>query len=104
MKSNVVIIGGGFGGLRAAKALAGDDVDIVLLDRTNHHLFQPLLSFEHAEIATDPDQRKAFLTFIVIGGGPTGVEMAGAIAEIAHKTMLGDFREINPAARRRIRR
>ncbi|MGL4540558.1 MAG: NAD(P)/FAD-dependent oxidoreductase [Candidatus Rhabdochlamydia sp.] len=189
-KSKVIIIGGGFGGLNAAKALKKADVDILLIDKTNYHLFQPLLyevataalspgeiatplreilrhqenvsvimgevadinteqkqvilsnqawfeydylivatgarhsyfgndqwevfapglktipdalsireqiliSFERAERA-DFGDILPYLTFVVIGGGPTGVEMAGAIAEIAYKTMFKNFRKINP--------
>jgi NADH:ubiquinone reductase (H+-translocating) len=55
-----------------------------------------LMAFEHAEAATAPEQRRRFLTFVVIGGGPTGVEMAGAIAELAHVALRHDFRSINP--------
>lgn len=191
-KKRVVIIGGGFGGLNAAKKLANTDFDVILVDRTNHHLFQPLLyqvataalspsdiarpiraifkdaqniqvildevlnidkernivslkdegniafdylivavgarhsyfgkdqwekyapglktledaltirekillSFERAEITENPVEREQYLNFVVVGGGPTGVEMAGAIAEIARESMLSDFRNINPA-------
>ena len=190
MKPKIVIIGGGFAGLNAAKSLAKKNVEITLIDKTNHHLFQPLLyqvataalspgeiavpirailkrqknakvilrevgaisktenkvylknkdsyefdyliiatgarhsyfgknewekfapglknitdalkirermllSFERAEAEDDPQKQKAYLTFVIVGGGPTGVEMAGSIAEIAHQTMLGDFRNIN---------
>ena len=55
-----------------------------------------LMAFEHAEAAAAPEQRRRFLTFVVIGGGPTGVEMAGAIAELAHVALRHDFRSINP--------
>ncbi len=186
----VVIIGGGFGGLSAARALDGAPVQVILVDRTNHHLFQPLLyqvataglspadiakpirsilrnqrnvtcvmaevtgidvetrtvtsvqgtfsydhlilatgtrhsyfghnewealapglkslqdaieirrrvltAFEEAEKIEDLDRRRAHMTFIVVGGGPTGVEMAGAIAELAHRTLSEDFRRIDP--------
>jgi NADH:ubiquinone reductase (H+-translocating) len=186
----IVIIGGGFGGLYAAKELMHQPVLVTLLDRTNHHLFQPLLyqvataglspgdiaqpirhilneadnveillaavdrvdvaqkvvlwgdkqipydyliiaagarhsyfghpeweqfapglknledalelrrrilsAFEAAEITQDPDERKKALTFVVVGGGPTGVEMAGAIAELAHRTLADDFHHVNP--------
>jgi len=186
----VVIVGGGFGGISAARALKDTPVRVILLDRTNHHLFQPLLyqvataglspadiakpirsvlrdqenttvimsevlaiqperrevvtqdgaicydhlivatgarhsyfghdeweslapglkslhdaiglrrriltAFEEAEKSTSPEVREAFLTFVVVGGGPTGVEMAGAIAELAHKTLARDFRHIDP--------
>jgi NADH:ubiquinone reductase (H+-translocating) len=194
-KPRVVVIGCGFGGLEACRALQGADVDITLVDRTNHHLFQPLLyqvataglsapaiaapvrhlfrqqanvttllgevvavdaaarlvrladggtlpyehlvvaagathsyfgrddwarfapglktladafeirrrvllAFEAAEKEADPDLRAAWLTFVVIGGGPTGVEMAGTLAEIARRTLPGEFRRIDPAAAR----
>jgi NADH dehydrogenase len=186
----VVIIGGGFGGLYAAKALGGKDVEVVVLDRTNYHLFQPLLyqvataalspgdiaspirsilrkhrnvsvqlgevksvdlakqkinleereltydalivatgarhayfghseweplapglkslddalemrrrilfAFEAAEVETDLARRAALLTFVIVGGGPTGVELAGAIAEISRHTVARDFRSIDP--------
>ena len=187
----VVIVGGGFGGLAAARALAKAPVEVTLVDRHNHHLFQPLLyqvataalspaeiaapirsilrdqanahvrldtvtgvcaarrqlslasgdtvgydwlilatgarhsyfgndqwashapglktlddalavrrrvllALERAESERDPAKRKALLTFVVIGGGPTGVEMAGAIAELARKSVSRDFRSITP--------
>ena len=187
----VVVIGAGFGGLAATRALAGAPVSITLVDQRNHHLFQPLLyqvataalspadiagpirsilaeqenvrvmldtavgidtrqcqvqlasgkrldfdrlviatgarhsyfgrdewarhapglktiedatavrrkvllALEQAEQETDPRRRDALLTFVVIGGGPTGVEMAGAIAELAHRSVNRDFRSITP--------
>ena len=55
-----------------------------------------LLAFEQAEAASDPDHRAALLTFVVVGGGPTGVELAGAIAELAGKALAADFRSIDP--------
>ncbi len=191
MKKHVVIVGGGFGGLYAAKRLKNAPVEVTLIDRRNHHLFQPLLyqvatgalspadiasplrgllrhqknarvllgevvdfdtgkkrvvlrdgtidydllivaagagnhyfgnddwrryapslktvedateirrriltAFEAAERATDPDEIRAWLTFVVIGGGPTGVELAGALAEVAHHALKNEFRHINPA-------
>ncbi len=192
LRSNplVIIIGGGFGGLYAAKELAKSPVEITLLDRKNHHVFQPLLyqvataglspanisapirsilrkqknvevllaeakhidvankqvitdgltlpydyliiatgarhsyfgkdewekyapglksledaleirrriltAFESAEKAATPEEKTATLTFIIVGGGPTGVELAGAIAEIAKFTLVKDFRHIDP--------
>jgi len=191
----VVIVGGGFGGLNAAKALGGTETSVTLIDRRNHHLFQPLLyevataglspseiafpirsilrkhrnirvlladvtgvdvesgsvslddgtalsydylvvatgathsyfghdgwtrdapglktiedaieirrrillRFEEAERSIDADERRRLLTFVVIGGGPTGVELAGAIAGIATRTMASDFRSIDPGAAR----
>jgi NADH dehydrogenase len=59
-----------------------------------------LLAFEHAEQVSDPELRRALLTFVVIGGGPTGVEMAGAFAEMAHHTLRRDFRNFDPRAAR----
>lgn len=187
MGHRVVIVGGGFGGLTAARRLKRAKVEITLIDRTNHHLFQPLLYqvatgglspadiaspiryvlrrqknvrviedtvldirdeavlttsgqipydtlvlatgathhyFGHEEwekhapgLKTLPDATRlramileAFeeaertgrqeLTFLVVGGGPTGVEMAGAIAEMARHTLRRDFRTIDPAAAR----
>lgn len=192
-RPRVVIIGCGFGGLEAARALRHAAVDITVLERTNHHLFQPLLyqvataglsapaiaapvrhlfrnqanvttllgqvtaidvaarqvrladghaigydhlvvaagathsyfgrddwapfapglktlddafeirrrillAFEEAEKESDPARREAWLTFAVIGGGPTGVEMAGTLAEIARHTLAGEFRRIDPAS------
>jgi NADH:ubiquinone reductase (H+-translocating) len=190
-RARVVIVGGGFGGLQAAKALADAPLQVTLVDRRNHHLFQPLLyqvataalspadiaqpirsvlrgqsnvdvvlaevdamdvtakeivlsenmgrlpydylilaagahhayfghdewepnapglktledalnirrriltSFEEAEREPDPARRKALMTFVVVGGGPTGVEMAGAIAEIARFSLARDFRHID---------
>ncbi len=190
----VVIVGGGFGGLSAAQALAGAPVQIMLIDRSNHHLFQPLLyqvataglspadvakpirsilryqknvevildevvsispttrtiqtqettisydylivatgarhayfghkdweahapglktlgdaidirrrvllAFERAEKARDESERRECMTFVVVGGGPTGVEMAGAIAELGNFTLRKDFRKIDPSQAR----
>ena len=192
MKKNVVIIGGGFGGLKAAKVLSDypDLVDVTLIDKRNYHLFQPLLyqvataglspadiampirhvlsdaknvtvyldeikavhpennslestgvgvkydylilacgathsyfgkdhweefapglktlemateirrrilmAFESAEKESDETRQKHWLTFVIVGAGPTGVEMAGAISEIAKQTLEADFRNINP--------
>ncbi len=194
MSKKVVIIGGGFGGLTAAKALKNADVEITLIDKTNHHLFQPLLyqvataalspgdiaapirgimrkqknirvilgeveridvdkkqvilnnhhydydyliiatgsitsyygkdeweefapglktvsdalriregmllSFEKAELTDDENEIQKYLTFVVVGGGPVGVEIAGAMAEISKQTMLKDFRRIDPSKTR----
>jgi NADH:ubiquinone reductase (H+-translocating) len=188
-RHQVVIIGGGFGGLYTAKHLAKANVNVTLIDKRNFHLFQPLLyqvatgtlspadissplrsvfskskntqvllgevndidpkaqqvimgdkiiaydtlivatgvnhsyfgkddwkhlapglktvedaiemrrrifsAFEAAEKETDPEKRRALLTFVIVGGGPTGVELAGAIAELAYKTLKEDFRNID---------
>jgi NADH:quinone reductase (non-electrogenic) len=59
-----------------------------------------LVAFEKAETATDPEERRRLLTFVIVGGGPTGVELAGAIAELAKKTLVKDFRTIDPASAR----
>jgi NADH dehydrogenase len=193
-KPQVVIIGAGFGGLEAAKKLACKDVRLTIIDRTNYHLFQPLLyqvataalspadiaapirailskcrnvevvlaevesvdvqtrkvittdrvfdydyliiatgarhsyfgheqweklapglksledavelrrrillAFEFAEKTTNESERNAAMTFVIIGGGPTGVEMAGAIAEISRYTLAKDFRHIDPSKAR----
>jgi NADH dehydrogenase len=190
----VVILGGGFGGLSAARELGGAPVRVTVVDRTNHHLFQPLLyqvamaglspaeiaqpvrsllasqenvtvllaeatavdveekvvvlrdesvafdylivatgartsyfghgewegyacglktledaieirrrvllAFEEAEKTQDESRRTPLLTFVVIGGGPTGVELAGAIAELARTVLGADFRAINPRSAR----
>jgi len=191
----IVIIGGGFAGLWATRALAGDDVRITLVDRGNHHLFQPLLyqvataglsapdiaaplrhilrrqrnvtvlmdevtgidtdtrqvrmrdgdplsydyllvgtgathayfghddwathapglktlddallirrrvlsAFERAEAEPDAEARRALLTFAIVGGGPTGVELAGTLAEIARHTLKREFRRIDPGETR----
>ena len=193
-KPRVIIVGSGFGGLEAAKKLACKDVHVTVIDRTNYHLFQPLLyqvataalspadiaapvravlskcrnvevilaevqsvdvdakkvktvdldidydylilatgarhsyfghdeweklapglksledaielrrrillAFEYAEKITDEAARRAALNFVIIGGGPTGVEMAGAIAEISRHTLAKDFRHIDPSEAR----
>jgi NADH:ubiquinone reductase (H+-translocating) len=188
---NVVIIGGGFGGLYAARALRKAPVSVTLIDRRNFHLFQPLLyqvatgglspgdvaaplrsvlrkqknarvllgnvvdidtqrrevvtedqqripydwlvvatgsrhsyfghndweqfvpglktienatemrrrilyAFERAEIETDVDRQREWLTFVIVGGGPTGVELAGTLGEIANDTLKDDFRNVRP--------
>jgi NADH:quinone reductase (non-electrogenic) len=193
--SHVLIIGGGFAGLNAAKGLGGvKGVEVTLVDRTNHHLFQPLLyqvamaglspadiaapirsmlsryanihvlqgevrsldlerkvavadfgelsfdylilacgarhsyfghdeweefapglktleqateirrrvlsAYEEAERTRSPDDRKRLLTFVVVGGGPTGVELAGAIGEMSRFTLAKDFRNIDPTSAR----
>src|SRR6516162_294396 len=191
----VVIVGGGFGGLSAAKNLRAEAVEITLLDRRNHHLFSPLLyqvasaglspgdiaspirwilrrqrnvevllgavdridpdrrlvhlsdgaeipydyiivaagathayfghddwrpsapglktledaleirrhillAFENAERESDPVKRVTLLTFVIVGGGPTGVELAGALAEIARQSLARDFRHFDPRSAR----
>ena len=194
-KPRIVIVGCGFGGLEAARALRDAPADITLVDKTNHHLFQPLLyqvataglsapaiaapvrhlfrkqanvttllgeviaidaaarqvhlkdgptlpydhlivaagathsyfgrddwasfapglktlddafeirrrillAFEAAEKESDARRRAEWLSFVVVGGGPTGVEMAGTLAEIARHTLPGEFRRIDPASAR----
>jgi NADH dehydrogenase len=189
-KIRVIIVGGGFGGITVAKKINNGNIELIVIDKTNHHLFQPLLyqvaaaalspgdiavpirgilsnknnvevilsevisvdkeqscvrlknrefkynylvlapgsshsyfgktqweefapgmktlndaltirenilrSFEEAEIIEDKNIKNECLTFVIVGGGPTGVEMAGAIAEIAKKTMIKNFRNIKP--------
>jgi NADH:ubiquinone reductase (H+-translocating) len=198
-QARIVIVGGGFGGLAAAKALHNTDAQIFVIDRTNHHLFQPLLyqvatsvltpgqigspirgilrdqknttvilgevtgvdkdqkcaivrdadreevrlaydylilatgvthsyfghnefekfapglksladavairnkilqAFEQAEAEEDPTRHRDLLTFILVGAGPTGVEMAGAIAVLVRSTLKSEFRRIDPASAR----
>ena len=193
-KPHVIIVGAGFGGLEAAKKFTCENVRVTVIDRTNYHLFQPLLyqvataalspadiaapvravlskcrnvevilaevqsvdvdakkvktvdleidydylilatgarhsyfghneweklapglksledavelrrrillAFEYAEKTTDEAARRAAMNFVIIGGGPTGVEMAGAIAEISRHTLAKDFRHINPSEAR----
>ncbi len=193
-RPRVVIIGAGFGGLAAAKALARAPVEVIVIDERNYHLFQPLLyqvataglspadiaapirgilgrqrnahvmldrvigidaarrvvilqdreiaydylivaagarhayfgheewaavapglkkiddatrvrrkillAFEHAEIEDAAAERRRLMTFVVVGGGPTGVELAGAIAELARVAIASDFRRIDPAMSR----
>ncbi len=192
LRPKVVVLGAGFGGLTVARKLADKAVDVTIIDRTNHHLFQPLLyqvatcglspaniaapvrgvlshaknihvvlsevlsvdtnarkvvttdldfdydflvvatgarhsyfgkpewekfapglktlsdalelrkriltAFEVAEKARDPAEREEAMTFVVVGGGPTGVEMAGAIMELARFALNKDFRNINTAS------
>src|SRR5260221_3866998 len=193
-RPKVVIVGAGFGGIEAAEALARAAVDVIVLDRKNHHCFQPLLyqvataalspaeiawpirhmlrqqrnatvlmaevtgvdlagrlvqtaagpisydylviatgathsyfghdewaefapglkriedatrirrrillAFEQAELADTEAERQRLLTFVIVGGGATGVEMAGAIAEVARETLANDFRRIDPRSSR----
>jgi NADH dehydrogenase len=192
--AKVVIVGAGFGGIEAVKSLSRSTVEVTVIDRQNHHCFQPLLyqvataalspadvawpirhilrkqknatvlmaevravdtskrlvqidsmsipydylvlatgathsyfghdewaevapglkriedatrirrriliAFERAELATDATERHRLLTFAIVGGGPTGVEMAGAISEVARQSLAMDFRRIDPAAAR----
>jgi len=191
-RHRVIVVGGGFGGVRATRALARADADVTIVDRTNHHLFQPLHqvatgilpdgiiapalrsvtrkqanarvvlaevqhldldgrvvhalapdgrkltlpydtlvvaagctdayfghddwstwapglktledarhlrshilgAFEMAELASDPAERAAYLTFAVIGGGPTGVELVGQVAELAHEALPREYRSV----------
>jgi NADH dehydrogenase FAD-containing subunit len=198
-RSRIIIVGGGFGGLAAAKALKNTPAEIILIDRANHHLFQPLLyqvatsaltpaqiatpirgilrkqsnatvilgevtdvdkdqkcvivrdadrqdvrisydylilatgvthsyfghnefeefapglksladavairnkilqAFEEAEAEEDPSRHRDLLTFILVGAGPTGVEMAGALAILVRSTLRSDFRRIDPSSAR----
>ena len=102
---HVVIIGGGFAGLYAAKSLGVAPVRTTLVDKRNFHTVEDaielrrrvLLAFEAAERETNPERRQALLTFVVVGGGATGVELSGALGELAHDTLRNDFRSINPA-------
>jgi NADH:quinone reductase (non-electrogenic) len=193
-RARIIVIGGGFAGLWAVRGLRRAAADVLLVDRCNHHTFQPLLyqvataglaapsiaaplrhilrrqrnvtvllgeassvdlggrrvvidgrahtydyllvaagathayfghdswapyapglktledalamrariltAFERAEAAADPEEREAWLTFVIVGGGATGVELAGTLAEIAHHTLKGEFRRIETASAR----
>lgn len=70
------------------------------LDDALHIRARILNAFERAEAASDPEQIRALLTFVIVGGGPTGVELAGTLAEIARHTLRGEFRRIDPATTR----
>src|SRR5438094_362002 len=90
-RHHVVVIGGGFGGLQAVRKLSGLPVEVRR---------RILSAFEAAEVEPDPARRAAWLTFVVVGAGPTGVELAGQVAEIARETLRGDFRAIDTRAAR----
>src|SRR6266704_2303437 len=121
MAKEVLIVGAGFGGLEAARELAGStSVNVIVVDQRNHHLFQPLLyqvataGLNPSDIASpvraqfsgarnvdvhlgrvtrvDLDDKRVF-----VGGGPTGVELAGAIADISRTVLVRDFRHIDPS-------
>src|SRR6187397_1495313 len=138
----VVIVGCGFAGLFAAKTLRRAPVEVVVVDRTNHHLFQALLyqvatgvlsegdiappirdvlrrqrntrvvlgdvvdvDVEHrrlmiAELEDDDAAREAWLTFAIVGAGPTGVELAGQIAELSRRALGANFRRFDPKSAR----
>src|SRR5260370_1056855 len=85
----IIIVGGGFGGVGAAKALKNTPVEIILIDRANHHLFQPLLYQVPTTALTPRDI-----------AGPTGVELAGALAVLVRTTLKSEFRRIDPASAR----
>jgi len=100
--ARVVIVGGGFAGLYAARALRGAPVHVTIVDRRNHHLFQPLLyedaleirrrallACEAAEREPDPGRRRAWITFAVVGGGPTGYRDKGSFATIGRGKAVG---------------
>src|SRR2546422_947404 len=95
-RPTVVIVGAGFGGLRAARALRKSPVNVVLVDRHNYHLFQPLL-YQVATAGLEPEdeRRRAGLPFVVVGGGPTGVEMAGALSELIRLVLVKDYPRLN---------
>src|ERR1700744_6019970 len=132
----VVIVGGGFGGLAAARALKKVPVNVILIDRTNHHLFQPLLYQVATSVlapgqigspirgiigqnsntivilgevtGVDKDKRCAFVSsadrqnvpVVLVGAGPPGVEMAGALAVLVRNTLKSEFRRVRPESAR----
>src|SRR5215470_9425528 len=153
-RKRVVIIGGGFAGIAAAHALRHADAEVLMIDRRNHHIFQPLLyqvatavlspaeiaapirqleakqrnvsvvlaevtsvdvasrtieaalpgagarkiAFDYLVVTTeDEGERARQMTFVLVGAGPTGVELVGSLAQLAQVTLRGNFRRIDPA-------
>src|SRR5919204_18501 len=92
----VVVVGGGFGGLQAVHKLRSAAAEVKSLESALMVRSRILSAFEAAESEVDPERRAAWLTFAVVGGGPTGVEMAGQIAELGRDTLRRDFRSIDP--------
>src|SRR6478736_1345532 len=95
-RHRVVIIGSGFGGLFAARALQDAPADVApgmkTIDDALELRGRIFGAFELAELEDDPVARQRLMTFVIVGAGPTGVEMAGQIVELAHRTLRGDFR------------
>src|SRR5437868_5759252 len=104
-RPRVVVVGAGFGGLHAAGKLAHADVDVLVLGRNYYHGFlrlrnQLLRAFERAVVEPDPVRRAALLTLVIVGGGPTGVELAGAFAELIRHVLRKDYPMLNVAQAR----
>ncbi len=89
-RHHVVVIGGGFGGLQAVAGLRRAPVEVTLVDRRN------LLAAFESEGEPEAQAREAWLTFVIVGAGPTGVEIAGQIAALARDTLRHEFRTIGP--------
>src|SRR2546429_5759508 len=97
MAKEVLVVGAGFGGLEAARALAPGLKTVEQATEIRRRL---LSAFESAEHEQDPAAQRRLLTFVIVGGGPTGVELAGAIADISRTVLVRDFRKIDPASAR----
>jgi NADH:ubiquinone reductase (H+-translocating) len=116
-RPHVVIVGGGFAGLAACKALAGADLRVTLIDKRNYNLFQPLLyqvstglvapgdvtvplrlllAMEEAEQTPEAGKRRLLQSVVVVGGGPTGCELAGSVSELLRHALARDFRQLEP--------
>ncbi len=116
-RPHVVIVGGGFAGLAACKALAGADLRVTLIDKRNYNLFQPLLyqvstglvapgdvtvplrllvAMEEAEQTPEAGKRRLRQSVVVVGGGPTGCELAGSVSELLRHALARDFRQLEP--------
>ena len=116
-RPHVVIVGGGFAGLAACKALAGADLRVTLIDKRNYNLFQPLLyqvstglvapgdvtvplrlllAMEEAEQTPEAGKRRLLQSVVVVGGVPTGCELAGSVSELLRHALARDFRQLEP--------
>ena len=108
-----MVLGAGFGGLTFCQVFRNLRARVTLVDRQNHHLFQPLLlddalrirrevllAFERAENEPNRAAHERLLTIVVVGGGPTGLELAGAFAELTRHVLRRDFRHIDPGEAR----
>src|SRR5438034_854571 len=96
----IVIVGGGFAGLYAARGLRRAAPGLKTVEDALEIRRRVLLAFEAAEREPHDDHRAAWLTFVIVGAGPTGVELAGAFAGIARQALRGEFRHFDPAAAR----
>ncbi|MBW6479655.1 MAG: FAD-dependent oxidoreductase [Bacteroidales bacterium] len=93
-KKRIVVAGSGFAGLKLVRKLIGKGFQIVLLDKNNFHQFQPLL-YQVATAGLDFEKIEQYLNIILVGGGPTGVELAGALAEMKKYIFPKDYPELD---------